>query len=91
LRRARIWFDRRSELASSSAASLASVPLVVRKTLASGMSETPAITSASSTIGRFRYRVDEWMIRSACSATALVTSGSACAVIVVRMPPKKSR
>ena len=31
------------------------------------------------------------MIRPACSATALVTSGSACAVIVVRMPPKKSR
>ena len=55
------------------------------------MSETDAICSASSTIGRFRYSVDVWMIRPACSATALVTSGSACAVIVVRMPPKKSR
>ena len=31
------------------------------------------------------------MILPACSATASVTSGSACAVIVVRMPPKKSR
>ncbi len=31
------------------------------------------------------------MIRPACSLTALVTSGSACAVMVVRMPPKKSR
>ena len=31
------------------------------------------------------------MMRPACSLTALVTSGRACAVIVVRMPPKKSR
>jgi hypothetical protein len=54
LRIARIWFDLRSELASSSAVSFASVPLVVRKTLASGIPETAAICSASSTIGRFR-------------------------------------
>ena len=83
--------DRRSDEASSSAASLASVPEVVKKTLASGIPDTAAISSASSTIGRLRYSVEVWRIFPACSATAAVTSGSACAVIVVRMPPKKSR
>ncbi len=63
----------------------------MKKTRASGMPDNWAIRSASSTIGRFRYRVEEWMIRPACSLTALVISGRACAVIVVRMPPKKSR
>jgi hypothetical protein len=42
-------------------------------------------------MGRLRYSVELWMIRPACSLTAFVTSGRACAVIVVRMPPKKSR
>ncbi len=71
--------------------SLASVPEVVRKTFASGMPDTVAICSASSTIGVLRWSVELWMIRPAWSATAAVTSGTACAVIVVRMPPKKSR
>ena len=71
--------------------SLASVPEVVRKTFGSSMPDTAAICSASCTIGRFRYSVDVCRIRPAWSLTAFVTSGSACAVIVVRMPPKKSR
>ncbi len=75
----------------SSAASLASVPDGVRKTLASGMPDSSAIRSASSTVCSLRYSVEEWRILPACSWTAAVTSGSACAVIVVRMPPKKSR
>ncbi len=83
--------ERRYVVASSRAVSLASVPEVVKKTRASGMPDRAATRSASSIIGRLRYRVEEWMIRPACSATALVTSGRAWAVIVVRMPPKKSR
>lgn len=82
---------RRYVVASIRAVSLASVPEVVKKTRASGTPLSWATRSASSTIGRFRYSVEEWMIRPACSVTALVTSGRAWAVIVVRIPPKKSR
>ena len=48
------WLDRRNEEATSSAASLASVPEVVKKTRASGMPDSSAIISASSTCWRIR-------------------------------------
>ncbi len=70
---------------------MASVPEVVKKTLASGMPDSAAIRSASSTIGRMRYSVEVWRILPACSLTASVTSGTRGRSIVVRIPPKKSR
>jgi hypothetical protein len=35
--------------------------------------------------------VEEWKILPACSLTASTISGTACPLIVVTMPPKKSR
>ncbi len=59
------------------AASFASVPLFVKKTLASGIGSSEAIRSASSTIGLIRYNVDVCSIRAACAWTASTTSGMA--------------
>ena len=56
---ARIWLLRRVVQASSSAASLASVPDVVKKTLASSIGASAAISSANSICGSIRYSVDE--------------------------------
>ena len=71
--------------------SLASVPLVVKKTRASGMGTREAIRSANSTCCGTRYRVEEWMIRSAWRRIASTTAGTRWPVMVVRIPPKKSR
>jgi hypothetical protein len=57
------------------AASLASLPELVKNTLASGMPDSSASRSASSTCRRIRYRVEVWTIRPACSRTASTTSG----------------
>ena len=61
---------------SSSAASFASVPDVVKKTRASGIGASAAICSASSTMGRTRYSVDVCSIRPACSRIASTTSAT---------------
>jgi len=83
--------ERRLAVASIRAASVASVPEVVKNTLASGMPDRLAIISASSIIGSLRYIVDVCSRRSACCCTAAVTSGTLWPIIVVRIPPKKSR
>jgi hypothetical protein len=70
---------------------LASDPEGVKKTLASAMPDRPAIFSASSIIGRDRYSVEVCSSLPACSRMASTTSGTAWPLIVVRMPPKKSR
>ena len=49
---------RRNDVAASNAASLASVPDVVRKTLASGIPDSADSFSAISTIGALRYSVE---------------------------------
>ena len=82
---------RRYDVAASNAASFASVPDVVKNTLASGMPESPASFSANSIIGALRYSVEVCSILPACSRTASTTSGTLWPLIVVRMPPKKSR
>ncbi len=73
------------------AVSLASLPELTKKTLASGMPERAEIRSASSTIGLTRYSVDECSRRPAWVRMASTTSGTAWPVMVVRIPPKKSR
>src|SRR5690606_16264934 len=73
------------------AVSLASVPELVKNTLASGMPDNSAIFSASSICGSMRYRVEVWTIFSACALIASTISGTLYPVIVVRIPPKKSR
>ena len=55
--------------------SLASVPLLVKNTLASGMPDSAAIFSASSICCSIRYRVEVWSIFAACSWMAFTTSG----------------
>jgi hypothetical protein len=84
--------DRRAAVASSSAVSFASVPELVKKTLASGIPDSRAIFSASSTWLRIRYSVD------VCTtpvpiwrSTASRTAGTSYPSMLVRMPPKKSR
>jgi hypothetical protein len=85
------WFDRRWEVASSRAVSLASLPEVVKKTRASAMPDSPAINSANSIMGSDRYSVEVCSTWSACTRRAAVTSGWAWPIIVVSTPPKKSR
>ncbi len=63
-------------VASSRAVSLASVPLVVKNTRASGMGTSEAILSANSTCPGIRYRVEVCSIRSACSRIASTTAGT---------------
>ena len=52
------WSAPRAAVASSRAVSLASVPELVKNTLASGMPDSRAIFSASSTWLRIRYSVE---------------------------------
>ena len=52
------WLLRRYWVASISAVSLASVPELVKNTFASGMPDSAAIFSASSTCCRIRYSVE---------------------------------
>ncbi len=73
------------------AVSLASLPELTKNTLASGMPDRAEIRSASSTMGRTRYRVEQCSMRPAWVRMASTTSGTAWPVMVVRMPPKKSR
>jgi hypothetical protein len=77
--------------ASSNAVSLASDPEAVKNTLASGIGESSAIRSASSTWARIRYTVEVWRSLPTCSWIASTISGTLWPEIVVRMPPKKSR
>jgi hypothetical protein len=58
LRSASTWLDRRVWVVSISAASFASVPLLVKNTFASGMPDSSAMRSASSTCRRMRYSVE---------------------------------
>jgi hypothetical protein len=92
LRSAITWLLRRYDVASSSAASLASVPEEVKNTLASGTPDSAAIFSASSTCVRSRYSVEVCTTpRSTCSLIASRTSGTSYPSMLVRMPAKKSR
>ena len=76
LRMASTWLERRKVVARSSAVSLASVPLVVKKTRASGMGTREAIFSAKAICWGIRYRVEVWSIRSACCRMASTTRGT---------------
>ena len=76
LRMASTWLERRKVVARSSAVSLASVPLVVKKTRASGIGTRAAIRSASSICWGIRYRVEVWSIRSAWRRMASTTGGT---------------
>lgn len=87
-----ISLERRYVVASRSAASFASEPLPTKKTfLSPEMGASSMSFSASLTCFSIRYRVEEWKILSACSFTAPATSGIACPLMVVTIPPKKSR
>ena len=67
----------RAVSAASSAVSLASVPELVKNTLASLIPDSLAIFSASSTWLRIRYSVEVCMMPLAiCRSTALRTSGT---------------
>ena len=59
-----------------SAASLASVPELVKKTFASGMPDRSAIFSASSICDSIKYSVEVCSILSACALIAATTSGT---------------
>ncbi len=79
-------------MAISSAASLASVPELVKNTRASGMPDTRAIFSASSTWLRIRYSVEVCtMPVASCRSTAARISGMSYPIMLVSTPPKKSR
>ena len=67
--------DLRETVASKRAASLASVPDVVKNTLASGMPDSPAMSSANSIMDSDRYRVEVWNVLDAWARTASVISG----------------
>ena len=67
--------DLRETVASMRAASFASVPEVVKNTLASGMPDSPAMSSASSIMDSDRYRVEVWNVLDAWVRTASVISG----------------
>ncbi len=62
-----IWFDLRYDVARSSAASFASVPEVVKNTLASGIPDISVTISANSIMGSLRYSVELWRILAAWS------------------------
>ena len=67
----------RAVSAASSAVSLASVPELVKNTLAFGMPDSLAIFSASSTWPRIRYSVEVCTTPLAiCRSTASRTSGT---------------
>ena len=92
LRSASTWLERRFWVASSRAASFASVPELVKKTLASGMPDSSAIFSASSIWRRIRYTVEVCAIPvSSCARTASEISAMSYPIALVRMPAKKSR
>ena len=89
-----ISFDRRQLVAKSSAASTASVPEPTKNALTpdgESIGASLVSRSASSTMGRIRYRVEVWAIFSACSVRTWTSCSTTCPEIVVTIPPKKSR
>ena len=79
-------------MASISAVSLASVPELVKNTLAFSIPDSRASFSASSTWLRIRYRVEVCTTPvSSWRWTASRTSGTSYPSMLVRMPQKKSR
>ena len=79
-------------MASISAVSFASVPELVKNTLASLIPDSLASFSASSTWLRIRYRVEVCTIPvDSWRCTASRTSGRSYPSMLVRMPQKKSR
>ena len=74
---ARTWLAFRAVRAASSAVSFASVPELVKNTLAFSMPDSLAIFSASSTWLRIRYSVEVCTMPVAiCRSTASRTSGT---------------
>ena len=70
---------------------MASLPDGVKNTRASSMPDTRATSSAKAIMGSLRYSVEVCITLAACSSTAATTLGSACPIMVVSTPPKKSR
>ena len=70
-------FDCRLRVVMRKAASLASVPLLVKKTLFSRGGVIVRNRSASSIWERIRKSVLEWMMRSSCSLIGSLISGMA--------------
>jgi hypothetical protein len=78
-------------LASTTAVSSASLPLLVKKLFLSLPGDSRASFSATSICRVVGYRVEVWPSSRICAVTASLTSGLACPIETVRMPPKKSR
>ena len=73
------------------AASLASVPELVKKTLASGSPVSPASRVARATWAGVAKKLETWPSVEICPVTAASTVGCACPSALTAMPASRSR